>query len=152
MHDPIVRLEHEFVEHIPTDLKDGMLYISIEYSTAVHKCCCGCGNEVVTPLSPTDWKLVFNGETISLDPSIGNWSFDCKSHYWVEDGIVRWAPRWSREQINAGRDRDRLAKKRYFDGRKAGSNVSSRGTPTDVAKNQTQYQSDFWSELKKWWS
>jgi len=65
-------LTHEFVEFIPDVLKDGTLCVSMEYATVVHKCCCGCGKEVVTPLSPTDWNLIFNGKTISLDPSIGN--------------------------------------------------------------------------------
>ena len=76
-------LRHEFVEFIPDKLADGVVYVSIPYATVAHKCCCGCGMEVVTPLSPTDWELIFDGESISLDPSIGNWSFDCKSHYWI---------------------------------------------------------------------
>jgi hypothetical protein len=112
------RIKHQFVDAIPTDLENETLYISIEYSTAVHKCLCGCGNEVVTPLSPTDWKLVFDGETISLDPSIGNWSFECKSHYWIEDSTIRWAPRCSKAQIEEGRARDRLAKNQYFENRR----------------------------------
>jgi Family of unknown function (DUF6527) len=116
--NPPTRIKHQFVDAIPTDLEDGTLYISIEYSTALHKCFCGCGNEVVTPLSPTDWKLVFDGEKISLDPSIGNWSFECKSHYWIEDSIIRWAPRMSKEKIEEGRARDRLAKNRYFDNKR----------------------------------
>ena len=62
-------LAHEFVEFIPDVLEEGKIYVSIEHSTVVHRCCCGCGKEVVTPLSPTDWKLIFNGKTISLDPS-----------------------------------------------------------------------------------
>lgn len=110
----IVRMRHEFVEHVPQELQEGVLYISIQYSTAVHRCCCGCGNEVVTPLSPTDWRLTFDGETISLHPSIGNWSFECQSHYWIEHGNIRWAPRWSKDEIEDGRARDREAKKRYF--------------------------------------
>jgi hypothetical protein len=112
---PPTRIKHQFVDAIPTELEDGTLYISIEYSTALHKCFCGCGNEVVTPLSPTDWKLVFDGETISLDPSIGNWSFDCQSHYWIEDSIIKWAPSMSKEKIEEGRARDRLAKSQYFE-------------------------------------
>jgi hypothetical protein len=35
------------------------LYVSLEYATAIHACACGCGNEVVTPLSPNGWKLTF---------------------------------------------------------------------------------------------
>ena len=147
---PIARVKHEFVEQIPTDLKHGTLYISIEYSTVVHKCCCGCGNEVVTPLSPTDWRLIFDGENVSLDPSIGNWSFDCKSHYWIEDSTVRWAPRWSKEQIEDGRARDRVAKKHYFESRQG-----ARDSDGDLSNDGTAGLSDndsFWSGIRKWWS
>jgi hypothetical protein len=81
-------VKHEFVEQIPERLNDGVLYVSMSFGTVVHKCACGCGSEVVTPLSPTDWKLTFDGESISLHPSIGNWSFACRSHYWITNGQV----------------------------------------------------------------
>lgn len=112
-------LTHEFVEFIPDVLKDGTLYVSMAYATAVHKCCCGCGREVITPLSPTDWRLIFDGRTISLDPSIGNWGFDCKSHYWIIRDKVKWARQWSQKEIDTGRTHDRQAKKRYFSGIKS---------------------------------
>ena len=96
-------LKHEFVKYIPEALADGTIYVSLEYSTAVHKCCCGCGLEVVTPLSPTGWSLTNHGRSISLYPSIGNWSFPCQSHYWIKHNRVTWAPRWNRQQIEAGR-------------------------------------------------
>ena len=70
-------------------IEEGKIYVSIAYATAVHKCACGCGKEVVTPLSPTDWKLIFDGKTVSLDPSIGNWGFPCRSHYWVRNNRAR---------------------------------------------------------------
>lgn len=108
------KIVHEFVEFIPSTREDGVVYISIPYATAVHNCCCGCGSKVVTPLSPTDWKLTFDGETISLSPSIGNWSFDCKSHYWIVRNRIKWARQWSQEKIEAGRTYDRLAKETYF--------------------------------------
>ena len=54
-----MKIAHRFVEFIPDQIEEGILYISIEYCTAIHKCICGCGNEVVTPLSPTDWELEF---------------------------------------------------------------------------------------------
>ena len=103
-------IRHEFVGFIPDSLEEGVLYVSIPYTTAAHLCACGCGHEVVTPLSPTDWQMIFDGETVSLKPSIGNWSFPCQSHYWIERGRIRWAPRWTREQIDAGREHDRLVK------------------------------------------
>jgi len=105
-------LAFEFVENVPSDLEDGVLYVSTPYATAVHKCCCGCGKEVVTPLSPTDWRLTFDGESVSLSPSIGNWSFDCQSHYWIRRNQIRWARRWGKDEIDAGRARDRLATER----------------------------------------
>lgn len=107
-------LKYEFVEHIPGRLEDDTLYVSLRFATAVHKCCCGCGNEVVTPLSPTDWSITFDGVSISLDPSIGSWSLPCQSHYWIERNVVKWAPRWSKERIRAGRAADKRAKDKYY--------------------------------------
>jgi hypothetical protein len=107
---------HEFVEFIPGELEEGVIYVSIPYATAVHLCACGCGCEVPTPISPTDWKVTFDGATVSLDPSIGNWSFPCQSHYWIKRGGVRWARKWSRGEIEAGRARSRRSKERYVAG------------------------------------
>ncbi len=107
-------LTHEFVELLPDSLEEGKIYISIPYATATHRCCCGCGNEVVTPLSPTDWKLIFDGQTVSLDPSIGNWSFPCQSHYWIKRNKVKWDNQWSNLKIEAGRAHDQAAKQDYF--------------------------------------
>lgn len=120
-------LKHEFVEYIPKDVKAGTIYVSMTFATATHRCCCGCGNEVVTPISPTDWQLTFDGKSISLYPSIGNWSFDCRAHYWIIYGRVKWAPRWSQNKIKKVRDADRLAKEKYFSSAKVppvnGANV-----------------------------
>lgn len=77
--------------------------MSIYYTTAVHLCACGCGSEVVTPLSPFDWKLLFNGETLSLTPSIGNWGFLCQSHYWIRNNGVYWARKWTIDEIRESR-------------------------------------------------
>lgn len=107
-------VNYEFVHLIPEVLTHGTVYISINYATASHLCCCGCGYEVVTPLTPTDWNITFDGESISLHPSIGNWAFECQSHYWIRRNTVEWARRWTPEQIEAGRQRERLAKKRQF--------------------------------------
>ena len=105
---------HEFVDVIPETLQPKMLYISIKYATAVHLCMCGCGHEVVTPLTPTDWKLIYDGDTVSLSPSIGNWSFPCRSHYWIDRSRVRWAATWTAEQVDQGRAEDRRRKDEYF--------------------------------------
>lgn len=97
----------EFVEFIPERLAPEVLYISKRYSTASHLCCCGCGLEVVTPLNPAKWRLIENNGTVSLHPSIGNWSFPCKSHYWIKGSHVEWAGAMSAERIAAVKARDR---------------------------------------------
>ena len=107
-------LEHKFVDYIPDILDYGVLYVSIPFATAVHRCCCGCENEVVTPLDPTDWRMTFDGKSVSLYPSIGNWSFDCQSHYWIHRNQVRWARRLSEDEIEKGRARDRFQKAQQF--------------------------------------
>ena len=111
-------MKHKFVETIPDSLENNTLYISIRYSIVVHKCACGCGNEIVTPLSPYDWQLTYNGETISLYPSIGNWSLPCRSHYWIRENEIEWAGSWSDEMIRKNREWDSKNKKEYFRKRK----------------------------------
>jgi hypothetical protein len=104
----------QFVEFMPKILDDGVLYISTTYATACHRCFCGCGMKVVTPLSPTDWQLTFDGDTVSLHPSIGNWSYPCRSHYILEGNRVMWAEPMSSEEIQSIRDTDTWDKKHYY--------------------------------------
>lgn len=140
-----VVLTHEFVEFIPDELKQCTVYISIRFATVSHLCCCGCGNKVVTPLRPTDWRLIFDGKTVSLDPSIGNWSFPCRSHYWITHNRVRWAPQWSQERIEAGRAHDQLAKDNYF------GRVGAAETDTNLTKPSGMEKASIWTRLRKWW-
>lgn len=102
----VVELRHRFVETLPDHLEPGVIYISIEFATVAHLCCCGCGRETVTPLSPRDWSVSFDGKTVSLFPSVGNWSFPCRSHYWIRFNKAIWAPPWSKERIEAARAGD----------------------------------------------
>ena len=100
--------------YIPDVVKEGVLYISIPYATATHKCACGCGEVVVTPISPTDWNLTWNGESVTLNPSIGSWSLPCRSHYCIVENRIIWARKWNFSEIYAGRAKDRRAKDRYY--------------------------------------
>jgi hypothetical protein len=107
-------LQHRFVEHIPEQLEPGVLYISMPYATAAHSCCCGCGEEVVTPFTPTDWKMTFDGENVSLRPSIGNWNLPCRSHYVIEQGAVVEVEPWTPDEIQGEYRRDRAAKAEFY--------------------------------------
>jgi hypothetical protein len=108
-------LTYEFVESAPDNLRAGVLYISTKYASAIHKCCCGCGNEVVTPLSPVEWSLTFDGETVSLEPSIGNWDFPCRSHYWITRNKVTTSYPWSQKRIDTSRAKDQAALKKHLE-------------------------------------
>lgn len=107
-------ISFEFVEFIPEKLKDGKVYISPKYSTVVHKCFCGCQEEVVTPLSPVDWELTFDGKTISLYPSIGNWGLKCQSHYWIRKNKIIWSDKWSDTEIRLLQKSDQIHKSEYY--------------------------------------
>ena len=114
-----MRLRHEFVDHIPEQLDDGVLYVSIRFGTIVHLCACGCGEEVVTPLGPVEWRLTYDGRTVSLVPSIGNWSFPCKSHYWIDEGVVRWARGFSEAEVALVRQKARTRRDGYYETERA---------------------------------
>jgi hypothetical protein len=98
-------VEPEFVTSFPQPLQPGYLYVSVRFSSAAHICACGCGREVITPLSPRQWSIEFDGK-VSVWPSIGNWTFPCRSHYVIERGRVRWARDFTEEEIEENRAAD----------------------------------------------
>jgi hypothetical protein len=74
---------------------------------------CGCGNEVVTPISPTGWTLNFYGDSVSLSPSIGNWSFKCRSHYFITKNKIRHAYSWDDWKIILNRKQEEKEKQKF---------------------------------------
>lgn len=108
------RITHRFVERVPSPLEDGIVYVSIEFGTVIHKCCCGCGDKVVTPLTPVDWEVIYNGQSISLYPSIGRWNAPCQSHYWIRNNRVMWSDQWSKERIDALEQHETALRDDYF--------------------------------------
>lgn len=142
-------LRPEFVEFIPEVLEDGKIFISQTYATAVHKCCCGCGHKVVTPLSPTGWRLIVDGEYVSLYPSIGNWSFPCRSHYWIKRNVVHWSYQMTERAIEAGRHRDAKLNERYFDSGKTRTDPDDSGVPAESLDRKSK--DGLWEKLKRWW-
>ena len=103
-----MRVSHivpEFVTSFPAELEPGLLYVSAQFSSAAHLCACGCSREVITPLSPHQWVLTFDGK-VSMRPSIGNWALPCQSHYVITRGEIRWAASMSAGAIQANRAAD----------------------------------------------
>ncbi|MHB1105174.1 MAG: DUF6527 family protein [Lutibacter sp.] len=118
----MMTLNHKFVEKIPSEIEEEVLYISIPFEIAIHKCCCGCGNEVVTPLAPTQWSLTFDGESVTLDPSIGSWNLNCQSHYFIRKNNVVWSRMYDDNEIEKVRKSDHEDNIRYFEGRNDDTN------------------------------
>ena len=92
----IYEMKKDFVHRVPAELEEGILYVCLDCDVVVHKCACGCGEKVVLPLSPEHWKLTYDGE-VTLSPSIGNYQYECKSHYFIRNGNVVWVESFKEE-------------------------------------------------------
>lgn len=142
-------LQHRFVRNAPRELEPGVLFISMEYATAVHSCCCGCGERVVTPFTPTDWRMTFDGESVTLNPSVGNWNQDCRSHYVIERNRVIECGQWSDAHVEAERRRDKLAKAEYYGRAPAPARLEA--LPPAPARDNAQ-TSGLWARFRAWFS
>lgn len=138
------QIQPRFVELIPKELDDGVLYISEKYKVAVHKCASGCGEKVVTPLSPADWQVRRQGELVSLYPSIGNWNFECRAHYWIRANQIVWAAGMSNAEVDRVQARDRRDKARYIDKVNASKQSTNDGTSKDV---RAAVSTSWWQRL-----
>jgi hypothetical protein len=111
----LTRLKLARVQYIPKTPEPGVLYVSEEFEAAVHLCACGCGLKVSTPLGPTEWSFLDSPNGPSLEPSIGNWQFPCRSHYWIRNGQIVWAEQWTPEQITAGERAEDQRRRNHYD-------------------------------------
>lgn len=108
-------LRPEYVEHLPETLEEGILYVCEEFSLTAHKCCCGCGEDVHNKLGPAKWSLIKHSDgRVSLDPSVGNWKYACRSHYWICENEVLKAGPMSSRAIKAVQARDRQDRAKYI--------------------------------------
>lgn len=134
-------IDYRFVEYIPKELDEGVVYVSTEFAVTAHLCCCGCGLEVSLPLSPTDWQLTFDGRSISLSPSVGRGSSPCRSHYFIQRNQVIWAAKLSPSSYKANRLRD-----------DTGRAVSFGTAPEAAIPTTTTESQGFWGRLKRLFS
>lgn len=109
-----MKFSFEFVKSVPQNMDESVLYISVHYSTAIHLCPCGCGSEIVTKLSPDRWSLTYDGESVSLYPSVGNWGLPCRSHYWIKRNEIAWAESWTDEEVIQERKKDKRRRSWFF--------------------------------------
>ena len=125
-------LTPKFVETFPTPLEEGFLYVSIPFATCAHLCCCGCGTEVVTPLSPARWALTYDGVNVSLSPSVGGWRMACRSHYWIRRGRIEWSRDLSQAEVDEVIARD------------------ERDFISDLQPEATQARQQSWLRRRRW--
>ena len=128
-----------YVTNMPEKLDEGVLYICERYHIAAHKCCCGCGQEVITPITPADWLIKNDNDLITLFPSIGNWSFACQSHYWIKRNKVVWSFPMSKKEIDRVRAKDKSDKLAYI----ASVNSKKANLPIEDKKQITKAESIF---------
>ncbi len=102
------------LDEFPRVLEEGILYISEECELAAHKCCCGCGEDVITPLNPARWRLIRSSGRVSLYPSIGNWKYACQSHYWIRQNRVIPSYGLADDEIAEVVELDQVDRERYF--------------------------------------
>lgn len=105
--------ELQVVHRVPEDLCPGILYVCFDCNVIAHLCACGCKEKVILPIDPDFWSVRYDGETVSLAPSIGNFQFPCKSHYWIKENKVIWAE--PSAQNTKHRDAKKQKKKRWLD-------------------------------------
>ncbi|MEZ4720484.1 MAG: DUF6527 family protein [Flavobacteriales bacterium] len=87
----------------------------MDYGTASHLCACGCGEKVVTPFGRQFWKLTYDGESVSLRPSIGNWSYQCRSHYWIKNNRIEWDRTYNEAEIKSVRNEQQSENQQFND-------------------------------------
>jgi hypothetical protein len=143
------RMKVEFVESAPRPLSEGVLYISDRFRTALHLCCCGCGREVVTPLNPAGWSYKREAGTVTLKPSIGNWSFPCRSHYLIISNEVVWAKPMSSQQIAMVKAKDSRDQKAFID--RSNATKMSKNIAPRAASRFTPFEGKgLFSQVRRW--
>ncbi|MDT3706019.1 MAG: DUF6527 family protein [Thiobacillus sp.] len=142
-----------FVTQFPAVFEQGVLYISEEFETAGHLCCCGCGGKVITSLNPARWNLRKEGGTVSLSPSIGNWNYACKSHYFITKNKVVEAGQFDAKKITAVQRRDRRDMEHYVAvvNARAGQTPEKAPVPTAKKTPEKSLMYEVVAFLKKLW-
>ena len=113
----LTEFELQIVHRMPSKLNQGVLYVCFDCNVVAHLCACGCGEKVILPIDPNFWSIKYDGETVSLTPSIGNFQFPCKSHYWINENRIVWAE--STVSVSKPKTISPRKKKRWIDRLKA---------------------------------
>ena len=95
--------------------------------------------------------MIFDGETVSLHPSIGSFKLDCKSHYYISRGVVEWSGAWSDKRVATARRHDESEKREYYKNRQKIA-VKSEMSDVDVQpKSGEEMPTGLWLRMQKLW-
>lgn len=108
----LTEFKMQVVNRVPEKLEFGSLYVCFDCNVVIHLCACGCGEKVVLPIAPEWWSVFYDGETISIEPSIGNFQFPCRSHYWIRKNKLIWADDFN--QVNKKQPKHQIKKRERF--------------------------------------
>jgi hypothetical protein len=86
---------------------------------------------------------------LSLSDSIGNWSFPCQSHYWIEHSRVHWAGAWSKDMIDVNRADDLERKRQFYE---VGSDQPMLGELDAHTVGRPDETAGWWRRLRSWLS
>ncbi|MBI4938990.1 MAG: hypothetical protein HY846_12400 [Nitrosomonadales bacterium] len=110
--------------------------------------------KVVTSLSPARWKLYRDGDLVTLHPSIGNWDFPCRSHYWIRRNRIVWSGTITKQQIQRVKERDKRDMERYIAQANLHKNEeASTNTATKQGQNKRNENASLitlWHRIKTW--
>lgn len=84
---------------------------------SAHLCACGCGDVIYLPVDAVNYSIRVDRSGPTLRPSVGNWNV-CNAHYFITNGAVQWATKWTPEQIAAGRTLEDARRTAYYSSRK----------------------------------
>jgi hypothetical protein len=84
---------------------------------------------------------------VSLDPSVGNWSFPYCSHYFIRNGAMLWAGDMSEAAIKRGRVHADEQRKSYYEDRSGSVSVQ----PEPIEQNAPEVEG-IWVRLKRWFN
>ena len=83
----------KYMDELPQDCEQGILYVSRKFGISTHSCPCGCGHKVVLNFKPEwsdGWDLIEEESFVTFRPSILNAGMPCRSHYFITHNTVEW--------------------------------------------------------------
>lgn len=92
-----MRFRYRLVDRIPKQMEEGIVYHTEEFELAGLLCACGCGHRI-TLIVPDSHRVWDEDGYATIQPSVGVFDAECKSHYVIRAGNVQWLRAFSGAQ------------------------------------------------------